>query len=891
MLVAIVSCRVELISDNHWWSERLDAWSAEGYNVDGFHSILANEPSLSSEMLMHFENLINRNKMLNQRIIDSPISQESKAEWLERLDDVSQTNHLIGEWERLVSLTRPWEPFTHRAKDDWKDLGKESSLNRLVERLEKLDPSSIAATQPLLLLFGDPGAETTLSEMIADIELEESRRRKVIEEMAEMLMADGVDVSQAFEMSISEGMEYLAEKQLNADVNHSNTLRIEHEIRPFDDILADKMLEKKDTNLDTQISDIINNLQGRLATLNQTVQEWRDMGIRFSETGHIGPEHLLDWEANLPEIERSVTINLKAMQRWKEFQKLWPDKCPDNGLAGTLEYTEDFLDLVDSLDQEWRDLELRGMELISGWEDHGFAMDMWRERLLEEPRSAIEWFNSESTRYAKALELVDNLLSLDVSINGNEEIESRVAILREYELDDLLLEEMEEWINSNATRSARHRAMLEQSWMEMLRKGVVEDQATSSLSLSEFEELIANSQMQKQKKIEIPVERLQGRIREELETWGRQGFSISAMHEMLEQDPMSLALRISSIREAVASHDRLRRRLSVLDWKRNPELSISVNLDLARPDKLDTLSASIPHLTSELSASEIVDENFTFTPWRPQMRVRQILVPVAQNTVDDAMEAILEDMENETPDKNSQVDEEIAKQELEERKETIVPFKPVTEPLKSIEDAWVVETKNVDTIKPVEETLNEVKEVKEVKTVESKDVLQTSSDIGLDSLIQLLRALGLEQEATDLTESNEEAFDGIKRSIASHVGKEPRDMRLDRLLRLSLRLMPKGDEEDSQRLALIQVLGELAEALSQWTRKRLEARHSGGKGVLLEDALILGNALERIPGPGIALPLESDQYSLPTLDDLEGLAKEVASLKSRVMLPNAGGVR
>ena len=91
MLVAIVSCRVELISDNHWWSERLDAWSAEGYNVDGFHSILANEPSLSSEMLMHFESLINRNKMLNQRIIDSPISQESKAEWLERLDDVSQT--------------------------------------------------------------------------------------------------------------------------------------------------------------------------------------------------------------------------------------------------------------------------------------------------------------------------------------------------------------------------------------------------------------------------------------------------------------------------------------------------------------------------------------------------------------------------------------------------------------------------------------------------------------------------------------------------------------------------------------------------------------------------------------------------------------------------------
>ncbi len=270
------------------------------------------------------------------------------------------------------------------------------------------------------------------------------------------------------------------------------------------------------------------------------------------------------------------------------------------------------------------------------------------------------------------------------------------------------------------------------------------------------------------------------------------------------------------------------------------------------------------------------------------MRVRQILVPVAQNTVDDAMEAILEDMENETPDKNDPADEEIAKQELEARKEIIESSKPATEPLKSIEDAWVVEAKSPDIITPVEETLNEVKEV---KTVEDKGVLQESSDLSLNPLIQLLRALGLEQEANELTESNEEALDGIKRSIASHVGKEPRDMRLDRLLRLSLRLMPKGDEEDSQRLGLIEILGELAEALSQWTRKRLEARHSGGKGVLLEDAIILGNALERIPGPGIAVPLESDEYPLPTLEDIEGLAKEVASLKLRVILPNAGGVR
>ena len=38
--------------------------------------------------------------------------------------------------------------------------------------------------------------------------------------------------------------------------------------------------------------------------------------------------------------------------------------------------TEDFVDLVDSLDQEWRELELEGMQIIGSWEDLGFAMDV-----------------------------------------------------------------------------------------------------------------------------------------------------------------------------------------------------------------------------------------------------------------------------------------------------------------------------------------------------------------------------------------------------------------------------------------------------------------------------------------------------------------------------------
>ena len=134
-------------------------------------------------------------------------------------------------------------------------------------------------------------------------------------------------------------------------------------------------------------------------------------------------------------------------------------------------------------------------------------------------------------------------------------------------------------------------------------------------------------------------------------------------------------------------------------------------------------------------------------------------------------------------------------------------------------------------------------------------------------------------------------INSVRRSLASYVGLEPRDTRLDRLLRLSLRLMPKGDEEDGERFVLLSTLAQFAKELSKWTRVRLEARHSGAIGNLLEDSLTLGEALIRIPGPGIALPLDADDYNLPAPDDIASLSNEVSVLGRRIMLASSGGVR
>ena len=882
------------IEDNHWWKERLDAWSHEGFNVDFFHDALREEPSRGSELLMQFEATISKNRTLKRRVTDSTMSEDEKSEWLSKLERVEDTDLLLEKWNEDASNNRPWEPYVHKAEERWSAMGRRSNLSDLVRRMDALDPSSYSACQPLLILLDDVNSEKLISSMLDEVENDESRRREVVNEMILLLNKDGIDASDARNMSINDALEFLSSLQSKADDARKNRLRIEKEIRPYDEDLAKRLLEKNSDDLTEEVDAIVNNLSQRLSLLTSTIEEWRELGVKFPDEGKIQPHDLLDWEAGLPEIEDAVEIHLRALDRWKDFETLWPDRCEDVTLVGRLDMTEQFVDMVDALDQEWRELELQGMQIIGSWEDKGFAMDIWRIRLAEEPRSAIAWLKREAKNYSEAAAIIDALMALDASIDGEDEIVRRVAILREVELDSALLEEMRSFIEIRARRGARHRSMLEGEWMGLVRRGLVDDRSTSSLSLSEFESLIANSR-HKKRNSGIPVERLKSRMQEEIDRWHETGFTVDVVRDMLAENPVALAMRIASMREAVAKHEQLRRRVSVLDWTRDPELSITVNLDLSRPDRLDSLAAELPQLMMDLSQKKVVDPDFKFVAWRPHKRTRPVLIPVPKDSVGDAMEAILEEMDSTT---NIEAPVEVSPREIIVEKGVTVEEEVDDEPEQTqtveVEPPQVekmdadnsIESQVID-----EASLHEQNRDAKTETPvpQKEDIVEEIELANSSTLPSLLRALGLPQEADVLEDRGD--VNAVRRLLASHVGIEPRDMRLDRLLRLSLRLMPKGDGSDSQRFALLSVLVGLAEVLSKWTRTRLESRHSGSVGELLKDAVTLGEALNRIPGPGIALPLDSDDYALPPPEDLDGLSVEVNTLKRRVLLSNSGGVR
>lgn len=175
------------------------------------------------------------------------------------------------------------------------------------------------------------------------------------------------------------------------------------------------------------------------------------------------------------------------------------------------------------------------------------------------------------------------------------------------------------------------------------------------------------------------------------------------------------------------------------------------------------------------------------------------------------------------------------------------------------------------------------------EVVGEKELAGQATKESLDALRELLALLGLKDLAERIKNDGLEGVKFVRRGLAGHVNVTPRDVRVARLLRLTLRLLPEGNEGDGHRAELLNHLVNMIPPLKRWMRRRLEARHSGAQGHFLDDAVALGQALKRIPGLGKHVPLEKDEWPLPST--LEELDKEIKRLSKSVMLPSAGGVK
>ena len=529
-------------------------------------------------------------------------------------------------------------------------------------------------------------------------------------------------------------------------------------------------------------------------------------------------------------------------------------------------------------------------------------MDDWEERVTADPIVCLDLIKAEERNWHNRIQCIEELLAIDVSFDGKLEVEKRIDLLREVDAGDEIIEDTKLMINRLVTRRARHRVLLERELMELIAIGKAsENTASSTFNLAAFEDFVANARIGGSSSNSSITgnavisgdigERIKQKISHEIALLESAGWYTKHLQELFEAEPMKVARMLTKVRTYIQNHDVLRRRLSNLPWNRNTSLALEIQEAMQDPLQLAKITEQIPDIMKALATSEIEDENFVFSPWTPKP-IRKTLMPVPEqvmqpnDSLGDAHEAILESMES---GKQIREDEIVRADGLtdyefwEDEKWSSERWRGWRERQAEL-SAKREEKEQKSHARPTAEDV-EI-EPPQQKTTKTIDV---SESVEIQHLHIIMNKLGLEDEYNQNVDTPKQISE-IRRCLAKNVGVEPRDVRLDRLLRLILRLLPQGNEHDEQRKLLIMKLASGLKRYQNWIKLRLEARHKASKGSLILDSAILGIALKRIPGPGFKVPLDKDIKELPPFDNIEELAEEVSILLNALNLKSASGV-
>ena len=886
-----------------WFDNQIDSWADFGWDVSGIEDYLRDNSDLASEALLRVEYLVNLSADLKSRldfswVENNPAYSGLFDQWLSELRDPMNGELVKQEYEEWATDNRPWELVFQQVKNEWNAVRKGEEILLFLARCDSLDPTSHPQISVLLPMFKSPEMSSRLDEEIARIELNEARQKRTIFNAVESLREQDYDVDYILEMPMVQALEQISEKQRLHTEHEIIRLLIIDQLSSFDDAIAndfenqriDLIAEGNEIDLmdfKSKIMAISDDLYKRLSSVNDVIFNWRSKGIIFPHDDAIKPEELMEWETNIPEIEQRVNHHLEWLERFQRITTIWSESTSiGDSYVGYLEHTENLIDVVEDLQQEWRRIELECFALLDKYENHGLLLDTYHSMIEGDPKNALSMISNAQPLWQQRVDCISDLLDLDISFEGSDSVNKRISLLKEIEAGSDIIEDTKSMIQNFTKRRTRHRRMLESELLDLIKQGKAsEETPSSSFTLLEFEEYVAQS-----RKYGISNnitatgnsvvtsainERLERKLVDELSQYNAAGWYTGHLSAQLESSPIELAKTLGGVRKLILNHESLRRRLTTLPWNRDTNLAIQVQEKLQDPLKLAELAENIPSFMRHLSVREVEDEDFEFQAWKPEP-VRKTLLPIPEyvkapsSTLEEAHEAMLDAMEEENLHEDPVIEEEPIQIKIERSE------------LKSniIEEEEAVEEVGEEEIHP--ETI-----------VQKHTVISTSIDsekISIQTYQSLLRTLGLKETAQSLEETGVDSVKLIRKSIATHVGVEPRDMRVDRMLRIILRLLPTGDENDAIRSKLVNKIESAIPKYNKWMKSRLEARHSGSKGDFLQDTKNLGNALNRIPGPGFALPLSKDDKDLPNSQDLAELSKEVEKLVKSMNLPSASGI-
>lgn len=859
-----------------------------GWDVTDLRAELDAHPGRGDVILQAFDERGQRLTRLNERTaaVDEALARRAPPPIAPTKQDLPDLERFEAAWTAWSRQHRPYGLVAEKAREAWANVGREDDLDEVMRRLDRLDPAFAIEVHRLEGMLRNPSEQAELHRAILDLEADQQKQRSAMQVTVDRLTAEGLPVPPLSAATLLDGYDALeAWTRLSDDLQRMR-LRVDRDVRTFDASIAERLLDRitdvtrsgdqsATAELDADIGRTIDGFQRRLDRLNATLDGWRKDGYRLPLDGRALPQDLLDWEANFEEVERLRARHGVAWRRLKEIASVRPDDAAlALALAGDLEATESFIDHVDALHASWGQATAQAQTMLEAWELEGFDTEAWHARIHHDPAATLQRLEEHQGLVHRAIELRRRMDALDLSVEGEEGRTRYDELLRTVDLNEALLDEVEAWTTRLERRTSRHRALVLDEWTDLRRRGWTDAVSPSpSMSLAEAERHVdAMRKRATSIRADGGIEgRIQRRVQEELEGWAASGWNVDVLLQRLEDNPMDVGMAMPGLRQAVNDHRRLRRRLEALPWERDSELGLKVLQRMRRPEALADLAQDLPQLARQLAASPPDPNAPTWRAWRPES-LPDVALPSEAAAVDAPTPAVEQARPPSEPDRLAEA----------------------TPPdVDAVDGAGAVdEDASLDDEAPVDEEEQEPPQALPVEPEPAPHTKQASTaSMGggeedlRPALVSLLTRMGI--EAPEPMDAR-----SVRRRLGPHVQEQPKDMRLTRLLRLALRLTPDAlDQATAVQKELMTELGGMVDALDAWTKLRLQARHLPNGHGLLKDALVLGEALDRIPGPGRRLPLGEDDHELPSSGSKEELRAEVVRLGRAINLPSAGGIR
>ena len=907
-------------TDDSWFNNQLKSWADKGWDIEEVAAYLNENSESATEALMRVEYLISATEQLVARMsydwlerID--ISNGLFTEWIDALVNPMNFEEIIERYNEWAKQNRRWELVLNDAQRTWESVMMGDERKLILARCDALDESSKPRVNLLMPMMQDPNSFSEIDNALSEVEENEARQKRTVYGAIESLQSEGYNVEYIAEMNLIDAVNEITYRQKLHNLHEMIRLQIIDEIAEFDDELAEKyetqrkLLLNSDSeeavlDLSQQVSKMGLDLKKRLSNVNLQIVNWLEAGIILPKSVIVAKD-MFEWETNIPELTTEIENHLAQVERYNYFSKRMTDVRSATEYVGYLDQTASLAEIVEELELRWKEAELECYSLIEKYQNQGLVLDDWNTRIAADPVNSLAMIKISSDSWQKRLDCIEKLLDVDVSFEGKAEIEQRIDLLREIDAGEDVIEDTEMMIVRLVRRRARHRALLEKELMELISVGKAsENTASNKFTIAEFEAFVAdarkhgstnNATLSGNSIISGKIGgRIADKIDSELNLFDAGGWYTDEIRQIFQSDPVRIAKLLPDIRKQMSNHDALRRRLSSMPWNRNISLALQIQEEMRDPLRLATITEQVPAMMKALATRPVEDEDFNFKPWQPKL-IRKTLLPIPEqlhqnkDALEDTHEAILEAMEPEEPHHEDEIvreDEMTDDETLQEEKLSITRQRLWREPEAQTlaKQAEKVADANIEPAESVSEDVEpEPPQQKPPKSIE------VSESAEIEHLHIMMKKLGLSNEYSqngDVTNQISE----IRRCLAKNVGIEPRDVRVDRMLRLILRLLPQSNEHDGKRKVLIMKIASGLKRYQNWVKMRLEARHKAAKNNLILDSAILGKALERIPGPGFRVPLEKDDKELPALNEIAELTKEVDKLLGTLNLSSASGV-